>query len=68
MKIFKFLIIAAIAGGLIVACSDDDDAMDDDMQAVATCDDGIQNGDEEGVDLIGLKFGLAQGFSGGVLR
>ncbi|MET1260036.1 DUF4856 domain-containing protein [Flagellimonas sp. DF-77] len=35
---------------LFWACSDDDDAMDDDMQAMATCDDGIQNGDEEGVD------------------
>ncbi|MEM1258870.1 MAG: DUF4856 domain-containing protein [Bacteroidota bacterium] len=42
--------MAAIAGSLMVACSDDDDAMDDDMEAVATCDDNIQNGDEEGVD------------------
>lgn len=36
---------------LIWSCSDDDDAMeDDDPMAVATCDDGIQNGDETGVD------------------
>ena len=48
MRILKFFIATALTSSLLVACSDDDS--DDDMQAVATCNDNIQNGDEEGVD------------------
>lgn len=46
MKKFSLLFVFMI---LVWSCSDDDDATDD-MQAVATCEDGVQNGDEEGVD------------------
>ncbi|MEM1337997.1 MAG: DUF4856 domain-containing protein [Bacteroidota bacterium] len=50
MKVLKFLSMFMIAAIVLSSCSDDDDAADDDMQAVATCDDNIQNGDEDGVD------------------
>nr|WP_298999567.1 DUF4856 domain-containing protein [uncultured Allomuricauda sp.] len=44
------LLLIAIFSLLFTSCSDDDYMdMDDDM-VVATCDDGIQNGDETGVD------------------
>ncbi len=47
----KRLISMAMVAGFFVACSNDDDTMvDDDPIAMETCDDGIQNGDEEGVD------------------
>ena len=46
----KNIILTAALAGLFVACSNDDDAMIDDDPMVATCDDGVQNGDEEGVD------------------
>ena len=35
---------------LISSCSDDDTMVDDDPMGSVTCDDGIQNGDEEGID------------------
>ena len=43
------LLVPCLAISLFVACSNDDS---DDMDPVAqaTCDDGVQNGDEEGVD------------------
>lgn len=43
------LLLIAIFALIFVSCSEDDDVDPIDM-AVATCDDGIQNGDEEGVD------------------
>ncbi|PRX54080.1 DUF4856 domain-containing protein [Flagellimonas meridianipacifica] len=44
------LLLIVVFSLVFASCSDDDDAdMDDDM-VVATCDDNIQNGDEEGVD------------------
>ena len=41
-----------VLGFLIWSCSDDDDntMADDNPMVSVTCDDGIQNGDEEGVD------------------
>ncbi|MEM9000202.1 MAG: DUF4856 domain-containing protein [Bacteroidota bacterium] len=50
MRTLKSFLTLFLAVSFFVACSDDDDAVDDDMQAVATCDDGVQNGDETGVD------------------
>jgi len=48
---FKHLGIAFLFAFLAASCSDDDDFMqEDDMPQVATCDDGIMNGDETGVD------------------
>lgn len=42
--------LAVLTGALIIAsCSDDDDAMVDGAPVV-TCDDGIMNGDETGID------------------
>jgi len=48
MKIYKLsmIFVAVCASLLFVQCSDDDDNVID----VATCNDGVQNGDEEGVD------------------
>ncbi len=40
-------ILPVLIGGLVASCSSDDN---DPLPAVATCTDGIQNGDETGVD------------------
>ena len=45
-----YMLFALALGGLSVACSDDDEATMEDPMAMATCDDGIMNGDETGVD------------------
>ncbi|MCL6272722.1 DUF4856 domain-containing protein [Muricauda sp. 2012CJ35-5] len=42
----KRLLLLGFATALFVACSDDDGSVD----PIATCSDGIMNGDEEGVD------------------
>ncbi|MEM9143649.1 MAG: DUF4856 domain-containing protein [Bacteroidota bacterium] len=47
LKIFYAPILALL---FLAACSDDDDAGTDDVDAVATCEDGIMNGNETGVD------------------
>ena len=49
MKLYriKFLFIAIMLGGLLVQCDDDENG---NVIVQETCDDGIQNGDEEGVD------------------
>jgi len=47
------LIILSVTLTVFVSCSSDDEGTiitDDDMQVAPTCDDGIMNGDEEGVD------------------
>lgn len=44
MKLVKHFTMAAIAGLFLAACSNDDEGTE------PTCTDGIQNGDEEGVD------------------
>ncbi|SDR66587.1 hypothetical protein [Christiangramia echinicola] len=56
-SIFKIqnLGFALIIALFFASCSEDDDFMtgedmDDDMPAMATCDDGIMNGDETGID------------------
>ncbi|MEM9078114.1 MAG: DUF4856 domain-containing protein [Bacteroidota bacterium] len=49
----KKLLWIGIFSLILASCSNDDDVdidVDDDMVAVATCDDGMQNGDETGVD------------------
>lgn len=50
MKTYKYItvFVAICASLLFVQCSDDDD--NGNVIMMATCDDGIQNGDEEGVD------------------
>ena len=50
MKTYKLriLFIALCSSLLFVQCADDDDNMNVIMQE--SCDDGIQNGDEEGID------------------
>lgn len=52
---------------LITSCSDDDDfmeGMDDDMPAMATCSDGVMNGDERGVDCGGTACEPCEGEAG----
>ncbi len=50
MKTYKYItvFVAICASLLFVQCADDDD--NGNVIMMATCDDGIQNGDEEGVD------------------
>ncbi|MEO0527322.1 MAG: hypothetical protein AAFZ89_08855 [Bacteroidota bacterium] len=53
MKLYnsKHLFLSLFALMVMVACSDDDDAVaNPDMMAMATCTDGMMNGDETGVD------------------
>jgi len=51
LKIYKFAFAFSIVA-LLASCSDDDDFMEatDDMPEMATCSDGVMNGDETGVD------------------
>ncbi|WP_034258695.1 DUF4331 family protein [Altibacter lentus] len=50
---FKFLLIAICASIFVVGCSDDDDNVIEQI----SCSDGIQNGDEEGIDCGGTACG-----------
>ncbi|MEZ2415628.1 hypothetical protein ACA086_11740 [Muriicola sp. E247] len=47
-KKFKYSILTLLAATVLMACNNDD--MDMEPMAMATCSDGIMNGDEEGVD------------------
>ena len=47
IKIASFLLLGSV---FLSSCSDDDDTQVDDPVAMATCTDGIMNGDEEGID------------------
>ena len=47
LKIFSVLIFASL---LFVQCGIDEDVNDNAIEQDGTCDDGIQNGDEEGID------------------
>jgi len=72
MKIehIKYLVCSFAMMALLSSCSDDDDAMlHDDPMAMATCDDGMMNGDETGVDCGGSctpceMMGMDPDFSG----
>ncbi|MEO9893174.1 hypothetical protein [Aurantibacter sp.] len=48
MKIYKYLMLSAVAMFAFTACSDDDNGME--PMAQATCDDGILNGTETAID------------------
>ena len=45
----KYLLVALTLTVIVVSCSDDDTEMPEEM-VMATCDDGIMNGDETGID------------------
>lgn len=47
-KNLKYMFLSFCAAAIMVACNNDD--VDMDTMAMATCSDGIMNGDEEGVD------------------
>jgi len=55
MKTYKFniFLVAICASIFLVGCSDDDD--NGNVIDLVTCEDGIQNGDEEGVDCGGAE-------------
>jgi hypothetical protein len=46
----KYMLLSLFFVVAFSACNNDDEGMMDDMMAMATCDDGIMNGDETGVD------------------
>ncbi len=67
MKIYKFniLVVAVCASLFLVACGDDDD--NGNVIDLVTCEDGVKNGDEEGIDCGGTECepcAVAVDFSG----
>jgi len=68
MKFRYIKILVLVVGALIfVQCADDDD--NGNILEVATCDDGIQNGDEEGIDCGGSCVPCFDGLDfGGTFR
>ncbi len=68
MKFYKvkYIVMPFILVSILASCSDDDDTM---MEPMATCDDGLMNGDETGVDCGGSctpceVMGMDPDFSG----